>query len=323
MSRAWARLHDLTYGPFGLAQGSVHGARESRLVIGVGACGMPAVKQLVEEATSLLTRAGSLSPQLDAEVLLGDVLKRGRVWLYAHGEATVDGASERKFRALVARRSEGCPVAYLTGRKEFWSLELTVSPATLIPRPETEHLIEESLAVINNRAGEVSVWDVGTGCGNIAVALATSLPRVRVLATDVSPGALAVAAENVRRLRVGNRVRLLAGDLDGPLAAEQFDLIVSNPPYVSDAEWACLPRGVREFEPAEALRAGADGLSLIRRLVSVAARRLHRAGSLVFEIGSSMGEAVIELIERSGELEVVRLVKDYAGHDRVVVARLP
>jgi release factor glutamine methyltransferase len=217
----------------------------------------------------------------------------------------------------------GCPVAYLTGRKEFWSLELAVSPDTLIPRPETEHVVEEALRVIGGLSGVVSVWDVGTGCGNIAVALAATVPRVRVLATDRSPAALAMAAQNARRHGVAGRVRLLAADLDEPLGSGQFNLIVSNPPYVPAAEWAVLPPQVREFEPPEAIWGGEDGLSVIRRLIDVAPARLRLGGSLVFEIGGAIGCAVRGLIARRGELDLVAITPDYAGHDRVVVARRP
>ena len=283
----------------------------------------PGVEQLIERAASRLACGDSSSPRLDAEVLMGHVLQRGRAWLYAHGESPVPQVARREFNSLVRLRSRGCPIAYLTGSKEFWSLGLTVSPATLVPRPETEHVVEEALRVIGEQSGLVSVWDVGTGCGSIAVALATTVSRVRVLATDRSPAALAVAGQNVRRQGVTDRVCLLAGDLDGPLGSTRFDLIVSNPPYIPDVEWASLAREVREFEPAEALCGGADGLSLIRRLISVAPSRLRQGGSLIFEIGDSTGGLVRELIAQSRELEFVRVVPDYAGHDRVVVARLP
>jgi release factor glutamine methyltransferase len=244
----------------------------------------------------------------DAEVLLAHVLGVGTAALHAHPERPLAPAQAERFAALAARRREGEPVAYLTGRRGFRWLELEVDARVLIPRPETEHLVEAALGL----PAAARVADVGTGSGAVALALATERPDLRVVGADVSPGALAVARANAARL--GAEVTWLLGDLLAAVPG-RLDAVVANPPYVPDGEE--LPRDVAAFEPALALRAGPDGLDVIRRLVPAAAAR---APFLALEVGAGQAPAVTALCRGAG-FASVEVTRDLAGHERVVVAR--
>lgn len=237
----------------------------------------------------------------DARWLLAHVLQKTPAWLYAHDDAVVESEARRAYEALVRRRQDGEPVAYLTGRRGFWSLELHVSPATLIPRPETELLVELALARLPVDAA-VDVADLGTGSGAIALAIAHERPRVRVLATDASAGALDVAQGNARRLGLGN-VAFAEGDWCAPLAGRQFHLIASNPPYIETGD-AHLQQGDLRFEPASALSSGADGLDAIRCIANDARAHLHPGGWLLMEHGWNQGTAVRALLQAAGYAQV-------------------
>ena len=270
-------------------------------------------------AARLLAQARAAIDVVDAEHLLLHVLARPRSWLFAHADDAVTATEAAAFRALVERRAQGEPVAYLTGTQGFWSLELAVTPATLIPRPETERLVE--LALERLPAGvAVRVADLGTGSGAIALAIARERPQAQVIATDASAAALEVARANAERNRVRN-VQFRQGDWLVPLAGERFDLIASNPPYIADGD-PHLSAGDLRFEPPTALSSGADGLDAIRSIVRDAPAHLAPAGWLLLEHGWDQGEAVRALMAAAGFVEV-GTEPDLEGRDRVSLGRRP
>ena len=256
--------------------------------------------------------------RLDAEVLLLHVLGRGRAWLFAHADDALDPAHALAYEALVVRRAFGVPVAHLTGEREFWSLALKVTPDTLIPRPETERLVE--LALERLPAGACDIADLGTGTGAIALALAHERPDARVLATDTSAAALSVARENARKLNRLN-MEFALGDWCGALGARRFDLVVSNPPYIEIAD-AHLEQGDLRYEPIGALASGDDGLDAIRRIATDAPAHLVGGGWLLLEHGWRQGAAVRKLLIGLGYAAVETWL-DLAGHDRVTGGRRP
>ncbi len=260
------------------------------------------------------------SPRLDAELLLAHVLGSDRVRLRAHGDAPLPPDAAAAFEALVARRLRGEPVAYLLGRRGFWRFELEVTPDTLIPRPETELLVEQALARIPAGA-DWPVADLGTGSGAVALAIAAERPGFIVHATDRSAAALAVARRNAERLGIQN-VRFHEGDwLDALPAGIDWPLIASNPPYVPDDAPHLEARGVR-FEPRGALAAGPDGLDAIRCIVTGARERLAPGGWLLLEHGWDQGESVPRLLANAGYGEISNY-PDLAGHPRVAAGRRP
>lgn len=277
---------------------------------------METVEQALVRARAALAGASDSEP-LDAPVLLAFVLGVDRAALITHPERTLTPDQSARFRALVARRAAGTPVPYLTGTRAFYGLDFAVTPDVLIPRPETEHLIDAALAWAGGRRG-LRVADVGTGSGAIAVTLATHLPDARVWAVDISPAAIAVASRNVDRYDLGERVRCVRGDLLEPLIAAdcRIDLIAANLPYVASDDLASL--AVAQHEPRLALAGGADGLDVIRRLLDHAPDVLAADGLLLMEIGAGQGARVCALAEAAFAGARVRLVADYAGHDRVV-----
>jgi release factor glutamine methyltransferase len=268
---------------------------------------MPEVRQWLADA------AARLGDRAEADILLAHALGRSRSWLIAHADDAVDAAGAAAFAALVQRRAAGEPVAYLTGHRGFWTLELEVTPATLIPRPETELLVELALARLPHD-GAPRVVDLGTGSGAIALAIARECPHARVLATDASAAALAVAQRNAQANRLGN-VDFVRSDWFAALAGERFDLIVSNPPYIAAGD-PHLKQGDLRFEPASALASGSDGLDDIRRIVDGAPQHLAAGGWLLFEHGWDQGVAVRGLLEAAGYGEVFT-AQDLEGRDRV------
>lgn len=268
---------------------------------------MTTVRQALNTST---TRLGE---RVDAEALLLHVLRQPRSWLFAHADDALDPDALAAFAALVARREAGEPVAYLSGRRGFWTLDLEVTPATLIPRPETELLVELALQRLP-RDAVTHVADLGTGSGAIALAIASERPRTQLLATDASADALAVARRNAQRLGIGN-VRFAEGDWLAPLAAGRFALIVSNPPYIEAAD-PHLARGDLRFEPSSALASGADGLDDIRRIVAGARAHLEAGGWLLFEHGWNQGEAARVLLREAGYAQVFTAA-DLEARDRV------
>lgn len=277
------------------------------------------VGRLLTWTTDWLAARGAESPRLDAEVLLAFVRGCPRIALYTAFGETVPDAERGRFRDLVKRRGAGEPVAYLVGSREFFSLPLVVSPAVLVPRPETEGLVVRVLDLCRSAAAP-RIIDVGTGSGAIAIALAKHLPRADITATDTSAAALDVARGNAERHAVADRIRFVHGDLcagaDGP-----WDVIVSNPPYVREDEFAALPRDVREHEPRSALVAGPEGTEVVARLAAVAAMSLAPDGWLVVEIGPVVAAAALHLLASRPGLAVGPVLKDLAGLPRIVQAR--
>jgi release factor glutamine methyltransferase len=281
----------------------------------------PTVHQLLAEATALL-RPSSPTARLDAELLLAHALGWGRARLLAERDAVPPAAQRAAFAELVRRRQELEPVAYLVGHREFYGLEFAVDRRVLVPRPETELLVE--LAITWGRAKlrerdrggrpALRIVDVGTGSGAIAVALAVGLPEAQVQAVDISPDALAVARANIERHNVVDRVTLLQGDLLAPVGGP-LDLVVSNPPYTILAE---VDEGVRRHEPHRALDGGGEGLELYPRLLAEALAKLAPGGALLAEIGAWQGEALLALAHTQAPNAVARLHQDLAGRDRVL-----
>lgn len=274
------------------------------------------LQQLLQSATDRLA-ACSDSPRLDAELLLCHALDKPRSYLFAHATDTIDTEAIAQLDAYLLRRLGREPVAYIIGRKEFWSLSLEVSPATLVPRPETELLVELAMAKLESMQAP-RVADLGTGSGAIALALAHELPDGHFVATDKSEAALEVARRNAQRLGLDN-IEFRHGDWTVPLAGESFDLIVSNPPYIREDDAALEALGQ---EPVTALTAGPAGLDDIRRLVHDCRRVLQPNGWLLLEHGADQAETVIALFEEAGWLEVGN-VRDLAGRPRVTGGRNP
>jgi release factor glutamine methyltransferase len=255
----------------------------------------------------------------DAEMLLMHALDRSRAWLIAHVEEELSSSQAAAYTTLVSIRHKGEPIQYITGEAEFYGLPFRVTPDVLIPRPETEHLVEKVLSLAG-RFEQPCIVDVGTGSGAIAVALAHELPHIQIAATDISSRALAIAEENAKRNEVA--VRFLLGDLLAPVAEERFEIIVSNPPYVPTTDRATLSVEVREYEPALALFAGGDGLDVYRRLIPAAFDALTPGGFVALEIGYGQSTAVEALLARSG-FKQTEFVPDLQGILRVACAQRP
>jgi len=272
-------------------------------------------------------RAGSQSPRLDAELLLAHVLGVTRERLYAQPERVLDADERGRFESLVERRLAGEPVAYLTGHKSFRDLDLVVSPAALIPRPETETLVEVALAKLAlvdwRRLGRPPrLLDVGTGSGAIALALVDEHPSVQVVATDVDERALQLAHLNAGRLGLGARVEFVHSDLfDGLPGGALFDVIVSNPPYVAEHELSATLPDVREYEPVGALVAGPEGLDVYERLVPAAPPFLRTAGWLAVEIAEMRSREVIDIFRDCGRFQPIESHDDLSGRPRVVAGQ--
>jgi release factor glutamine methyltransferase len=266
----------------------------------------------------LAAAAQRLGERADAEMLLLHVLGKPRSWLFSHTDEVLDMDVQTAYANLVDRRAQGDPVAYLTGRRGFWSMDLEVTPATLIPRADTEALVELALQRLPlDRAR--AVVDLGTGSGAIALAIASERPLAQVTATDASAAALDVARRNAQRLGIAN-VGFAQGDWLVPLAGRRFDLIVSNPPYI-EADDVHLTQGDLRFEPASALASGHDGLDDIRRIVHDAREHLEADGWLMFEHGWNQGDAVRDLLAAEGYAEVFT-GQDLEQRDRVSGGRL-
>ncbi|MGB9593593.1 MAG: peptide chain release factor N(5)-glutamine methyltransferase [Anaerolineae bacterium] len=276
-------------------------------------------------ATERLATAGCETPRLDAEILLCECAGVERAFLLAHGTEAVPADAWAQFQAWVARREQREPVAYITGHREFYGLDFAVTPAVLVPRPETEHVVDEALALAQAKhrtAPTVFIADVGTGSGAIAIALAVHLPYAQVCALDASREALEVAWRNAERHGVLHRMCLVQSDLLEHLPWA-VDILVANLPYVADEEWPTLAPEIRFHEPPHALRGGANGLDLIRRLLAQATEHLRPGGAVVLEIGAGQGAQVQRLAQAAFPGGQVRVAQDYAGLDRVVIVQTP
>jgi release factor glutamine methyltransferase len=277
---------------------------------------------LLNWTAKYLADKGAEFPRLDAEVLLAHAAGCKRIDLYGlrfAEEATPD--VRQRYKELIRRRLEGCPVAYLVGRKEFFGLEFEVSPAVLIPRPDSEHVVTECLNFAK-KLPQPRIVDIGVGSGNLVVAVAKNHPGAQVTAIDRSRDALAVARRNSEKHGVAERIRFLEGDLFSPLASqERFDFILSNPPYIPHEDLAKLPPGVRDYEPHVALDGGAGGFAVFDRLINSARTHLHPEGYLIVEIGAPQEAQAREHLARLG-YDVAPTIKDFSGHPRVPRARV-
>jgi release factor glutamine methyltransferase len=280
------------------------------------------VRVLIESAAHNLAAVGIESSRLDAEVLMAEAAGVTREAIVT-GSFGLSPAILKKFEAMVARREKREPVAYIVGHKEFYSLDFEVSPAVLIPRPETEFVVTVALKSIAGKAN-ARMLDIGTGSGAIAIAIAVNAPTAQVTAADISADALEIASRNARRHGVEDRIKLRRADcfdiLDGGAALGTFDAIVSNPPYLDDAEITALEPDVRIFEPRVALCGGARGLRILGKIASQAGAHLEADGELIMEMGMGHAGDAVRIIVHAG-LRVVDVINDFAGHPRVVRAR--
>jgi release factor glutamine methyltransferase len=291
---------------------------------GLNRVGDATVTESLLQATASLADRGVPTPRLDAEVLLAAALGWRREDLYACGSAPLFGMARDRFWAYICRRKRSEPVSYITGRKEFWSLDFLVTPDVLIPRPETESLVEAALGFAAGREerGRKRILDVGTGSGAIAVSLAKERADAEIWATDLSKKALAVARLNAKAHGVRERIRFRRGDLFGPIAGMRgrFDVIVANPPYLRRGDIETLAPEVREWEPDLALDGGEDGLDFYRRIAAQAWFYLSQNGRVVVEVGAGMGDKIRELFVAADRYLDVSVLRDYSGLDRVVTA---
>ncbi len=301
------------------------------------------IRAALKDAMHRLREGGVLSHTLAAELLLMHVTGRERVWLYAHHEETLTPEQEQSYFELIARRIAGTPTQYLTGKQEFWGLEFEVAPGVLIPRPETEHVVEVALERFSVKhghsfarntslgaasGGALRIADVGTGSGCLAVALAKEFPEATVIATDISSAALVIARRNADRHGVASRIEFhecsLLDDFLSPLATHHlplsFDLIVSNPPYIAREDSSELPREVRDHEPHQALFGGSHGAEIYVPLIAQAAQLLRRGGIFVCEIGFGALDRVFPLLADNSLWTAVNITHDLAGIPRVLSA---
>lgn len=281
------------------------------------------LKQAVDSAYELFVQDDVPSPRLNAELLMMFVLGRQRAYLYAHPERELNAEEQERYDEVIRERARGCPTQYITGHQEFWGLDLLVSPAVLIPRPETEHVVEKVLELVKQmEPGErLRLVDVGAGSGNIALALASELPQAVIHACDVSEEALEMARLNAARLGLEQRVNFRRSDLLGAYADNKdagFDFVVSNPPYVGESEADKVQKQVREFEPKVAVFSGEEGMDIYRRLVPQAHDALKPGGWFVCEIGFSAEAKVRELL---GAWVDIQVTADLQGIPRVIAAR--
>jgi release factor glutamine methyltransferase len=303
------------------------------------------IQKLLNWITERFTEKGIDSPRLSGELLLSHVLGLKRIELYTQFDKAVTKEQLDELHQLVEQANQNKPIAYLTGKTEFYSLELNVSPDCMIPRPETELLVERAIEFLRTRpvrnstmhnmtqkeqvsngarTGAQFVCDLCTGCGCIAVAICRNCPDAKITATDICDAALTIAAENVKQYELQERVTLLCGDLFDPIVPQldvsEFDLIVCNPPYVSTSEFEKLEKNVKDYEPRIALFAGEDGLDVYRRICEKIERFLKPDAALMLEIGYAQGPAVRELLEQTGTFATIKVEKDYHNNDRIVTA---
>jgi len=261
-------------------------------------------------------------PRASAELLLGHVLGLDRLSLYLNAERPLEAGELERFSKCLERRLRMEPVQYITGTQEFWSLSFTVTPDVLIPRPETELLVEALLGFARETGPkQMRLMDVGTGAGAIAIAAAREVPKVLVVAGDLSLAALEVARENARRHQVSGRILFLCTDLFSGLGRTFFDAVVTNPPYVKSSDFPLLPREIREYEPRHALDGGKDGLQTARAVIDQAPDFLRSGGILALEMGAGQAGAVGALVSLTNRYRRQRILKDYSGIDRVLVAQ--
>jgi release factor glutamine methyltransferase len=275
------------------------------------------IREALDEATSQLVQSGMQSPRRDAELLLLHIAKLSRAELIAHPERVLSAEESSQFQAAIARRKLSEPIQYITGEREFYGLRFLVTPDVLIPRPETEHLVEAALNLVP-AAEPFQIIDVGTGSGAIAIALAVARPQASIFALDISPAALEVAKTNAAAHAVGSRIVFRESDLLAGVTAESCDMVVSNPPYIADHERESLDLEVAQYEPASALFAGPTGLEIYQRLIPQAAQALRRGGWLLMETGEGQDSQLRLLLEGWSN---VSFVADLQGIPRICIAQ--
>lgn len=278
------------------------------------------VQYALSVAVQRLREAHVDAPRVVAEALLAHTLNWTRAQLLAHGDDSLTRVQQSYYDSLVRRCERGEPFAYVLGRREFYGLELIVDTRVLIPRPETELVVEMALSLAREAASDYRIVDVGSGSGAIAIALAVHLPQVQIIATDISRDAITVATANAQRHNVSERIQFICGDLLDPLD-QPVDLIAANLPYVTSAEWSNLSYSIRTFEPSLAFRGGSDGLRLIERLLRNAPRVLKAGGAIVLEIGAEQGVAAMQMARTLFANAQVEVRQDYAGLDRVMIVQ--
>ncbi|MEQ1825692.1 MAG: peptide chain release factor N(5)-glutamine methyltransferase [Pirellula sp.] len=284
------------------------------------------ILRLLQWTTEHLKKHGSTSPRLDAEVLLAHARGCQRIALYTAFDEEPDETVRAKFRDLIKRRATGEPVAYLVGKKEFYSLEFLVSNECLIPRAETEHLVIECLdrakkQLAADASKPINIVDVCTGSGCVAVSLAKHLPQSVVTAIDLSPTAIAMANSNVERHHLNERISVLQSDLLTAIEDSRFDFVVSNPPYVSESEFNALDKSVREYEPRMALVSGPTGTEIIERLIEQSIHKMVDRGWFLCELSPMIADRVEQLLKASSRWSNIAIVKDLAGLKRIAVAQ--
>ncbi len=285
------------------------------------------IAQVLDSASRQLTRAHIENPRLEAEVLLAYVLRRERPWLYLHSDLSLEDPLIREFMALVARRAMHEPTAYILGQREFWSLSFRVTRDTLIPRPETELVVETALSIIKHEGWtRPLILDLGTGCGILAITLAHEVPEATVLATDRSFPALILARQNAGRLRVGSRTYMVQADWICPFRLRDtgirgFDLIVSNPPYVAYRAREFIAKEILDYEPEQALFTGENGLKEVTKLIKAVPGILHRGAWFVCEIGWDQGRQALQTALATDMYRHAEIKRDLSGRDRVLVAQ--
>ncbi|MBS3907913.1 MAG: peptide chain release factor N(5)-glutamine methyltransferase [Syntrophaceae bacterium] len=275
-------------------------------------------------ATDYLKEHRVENPRLNAELLLARSMRLSREELYIRLHDQAMEEEIKTLEGLIRRRGSGEPLQYILGHQEFWSIDLKVDPRVLIPRPETERLVEEALSILAKISSKKipSVLELGTGSGAIAISLAKEVKNIFLVATDLSGDALMVAKDNARQAGVSDKIGFVKGDLLNPFhPGETFDLILSNPPYISDSEIKDLSREVRNHEPLIALKGGKDGLEFYRKLISQTSSYLKRGGRLLLEVGNNQAPSISEMIEAEGGFERPERVKDLSGTERVVKAQ--
>jgi release factor glutamine methyltransferase len=285
------------------------------------------IKDLLPVSIDYLKTKNIESPRLCAEILLSHQLSISRLKLYLEYDQPVGENDLNNYRAMIKRLADGEPIQYITGMQEFWSMDFIVNRSVLIPRPETEIIVEQAIRIYkeNNFAERprINILDMCTGSGAIAVAIASELKNAEVTAVDISKEAIETARENITKHEMTERISLIEGDLFEPFInnPKYFDIIVSNPPYVTKEEYKLLPKKIRDFEPTLALESGVDGLSHIRILLEKAPHYLHPGGWLILEMAPHQIDAVSKIISCNDCYQDISVVKDYSHRDRVVITR--
>ena len=280
------------------------------------------ILKLLHWTTDYFQKNKVAEPRASAEVLLAHLLSRDRLYLYLNYDRPMEAEELATFRTFVRRRLAGEPNQYITGTQEFWSLPFRVNPDVLIPRPETEVLLETVLEFLGSPETEIHLLDLGTGSGAIAVALAREFDQIKIVATDSSKAAVKLARENALLNQIDSKIHFVCADMFSAFSSVswKFAVVATNPPYVSQAEFSELPREIRDYEPRYALDGGPDGLVAIKHIIKEAPAVLSQGGALIMEIGAHQSESVSGLVKASQHYENYRIIKDYSGLDRVLLA---